>query len=335
MRKVLIIFLTCASVGTVLYAAAVLFVVSKTGFAQSTSMNVRASRNAVVGTVKETVRKVESALSPGMMCLAPLHYAVGTVDARFGIATEDVRADLLKAESIWEDVAKEDMLQYDAQADFKINLVFDDRQKQIIESKKLEQRLNAVQLLKKGISKEYDALSSQYEKKKSRYEDDVKRYNRLASEYEKQVKYWNDNGGASDDDYQRLQQQRKDADVMADDIEKQRKALNALVDQLNVLVKKEKKAVSSYNQDIATYESVYGREKKFDQGVYTGKEINIYQFSAENDLVLVLVHEFGHALRMDHVENPQSIMYYLMSKQDVNHPTLSAEDRQALKNRCL
>lgn len=303
-------------------------------FLHSKNKTVESNSNTVVGVVRDVVQKIESALNPQNRCSAPFHYAIGTVDPRFGLGRENLKADMLQAESIWEDTAKEDLLQYDEQSAFKINLVFDDRQKKTLESKQLEQKLNTVQTLQQGISQEYDTLSNQYTKKKAQYESDVKKYERLSDDYDRQVTYWNDKGGAPENEYQQLQEQQKTLNALGAAIEKQRKNLNDMVDQLNILVKKEKKVVAGYNQDVATYESVYGGEKEFDQGVYTGKEINIYQYSEANDLVLVLAHELGHALGMDHVENSKSIMYYLMAKQDMRHTVPSAEDMQALRGRC-
>jgi len=72
----------------------------------------------------------------------------------------------------------------------------------------------------------------------------------------------------------------------------------------------------------------FGESREFTQGDYQGDKISIYTFLDEAELVRVLVHEFGHALGIGHVENSESMMYHLMS----NQPTiarLSVEDTQA------
>jgi hypothetical protein len=335
MRRFIDSLIFVLSLAVLAYIAVPLFAVPKKYSTQSASVAGSTVPNTVVNTLKEAAKTVESALNPNSKCQVPFHYAIGTVDPRFGISKDALKEDLLKAESIWESASKENVLQYDDQSDFRINLVFDERQQQTIESKKLQQKLDDVQTLQKGISKEYDTLSLQYDKQKSNYENDVKKYRQLADDYDTQVQYWNNRGGAPADTYQQLRQQKKEVTAAADNVEGERRNLNALVAQVNALVAKEKKVVASYNQNVTTYESAFGGEKEFDQGVYTGKEINIYQFSETNDLVLVLAHELGHALGMNHVENPQSIMYYLMAKQNLDHPSLSAKDVAALKNRCL
>lgn len=285
--------------------------------------------------LREVVSDAKSTLHIPTRCDTPLRYALGEVDPRFGVEKDVLQKELLKAERVWEDEIGKDVLVYDEQSDFHINFVFDERQRKTFESKKLEKKLDNVEALQKGISKEYDALVATHERKKSRYESDVRTYDRLVSEYERQVAEYTASGGVTEAVYQKLEKQRKEANAMVDDIENQRRALNTTVQQINDLVKKEKSVVASYNKEVVTYESKNGGVQEFDQGVYTGKEINIYQFSEMNDLVLVLAHELGHALGMNHVDNPHSVMYYLMAEQNVNHIVPSVEDKQALQNRCL
>ena len=73
------------------------------------------------------------------------------------------------------------------------------------------------------------------------------------------------------------------------------------------------------------YNSRFAEAKEFTQGDYTGTAINIYQYDAEDELTIVLAHEFGHALSLDHVLNAHSIMYYFMDEQQVGKG-LSTED---------
>ncbi len=325
--KYLLVFIV---LGSIVYTIEPLFRGSSSRSAVSSS--VESSQNTAIETVRSVAQKVGSVFGDG--CPEPFHYSIGNIDPRFGIDREDLKNDLAKAESVWEDTTKKDILRYDNSSDFKINLVFDDRQAATLKSKELEGRLETVQSLQNGISKDYDTLSDQYDKKKSQYESALKSYESDADAYESRVAYWNGKGGAPEDEYRKLQQDKEDLDDTASALEKQRKSLNVLVEDLNALVRKEKKVVNGYNRDVATYESEYGGGKAFDQGVYTGTEIDIYQFDATDDLVLVLAHEFGHALGMEHVENPKSIMYYLMSQQDIEHPVPSAEDMAALDQTC-
>jgi hypothetical protein len=118
-------------------------------------------------------------------------------------------------------------------------------------------------------------------------------------------------------------------------LEKERKAINSLVGKTNELAEKEKTIVNNYNSNLSSYKNKYGEPVQFDKGVYDGTKIDIFQFNEIGDLRLTIAHEFGHALGIDHLENPQSLMYYLMGEQDMDNPQLSSEDITALKDACM
>ena len=51
-------------------------------------------------------------------------------------------------------------------------------------------------------------------------------------------------------------------------------------------------------------------------------------------MILALTHELGHALGMDHVENPKSIMYYITGANTETSPAPTAEDLVELNRAC-
>lgn len=51
----------------------------------------------------------------------------------------------------------------------------------------------------------------------------------------------------------------------------------------------------------------------------------MYTFETPEELTLVLVHELGHALSLNHVEGEASVMHYLLGGQQA-HVALSEED---------
>ena len=87
--------------------------------------------------------------------------------------------------------------------------------------------------------------------------------------------------------------------------------LNKETSQLNALLKERNLKAVEYNKIARSYNKKYGHGLEFNQAEYTDKEINVYQFGNRKDLILALTHELGHALGMDHVENPKSIMHFL------------------------
>ena len=117
-------------------------------------------------------------------------------------------------------------------------------------------------------------------------------------------------------------------------LDAQRTVLNQTAADLNALGNRINAIATELNIDVDIHNQRFGEAREFDQGDYFDSRINIYQFEGISDLRLVLAHELGHALSINHVENPKSIMYYLMEKQDLGNPVLSREDREAFVIRC-
>jgi len=93
---------------------------------------------------------------------------------------------------------------------------------------------------------------------------------------------------------------------------------------------------SRQNLDVDHYRDVRGQlGAEFQEGFFESKKgkqsINIYHFSNETKLVRLLVHELGHALRLNHSSNPNSVMYRL---NQIDTVELTADDIAALKARC-
>lgn len=267
-------------------------------------------------------------------CRRPISYAIGDIDPRFHVSADQVKKMAASAEVLWEDASSRDLFVYDSGAKLRINMVFDERQQLTIEGQALDNKHDDLVTFQAGISKEYDALKDEYDRLSSSYDKAVKAYQKDLDQYNKAVDRWNAAGGAPQDTYDRLESERKDLNTTFRDIKSKEGDINGLVNKMNALAAKEEGAVSRYNSQAAEYDEKVGDGRDFDQGIYTGDAIAIYQFKNMSDLRLVLAHEMGHVLGLDHVENPQSVMYYKHGEQDANSIGLSQEDRQALGKRC-
>ena len=117
-------------------------------------------------------------------------------------------------------------------------------------------------------------------------------------------------------------------------LEQKRFNLNSLAEKINNVARDNNRLIDAYNTDILTYNNKFGMQREFDQGDYRGNEINIYQFDTLNDLRLTIAHELGHALRLSHVDNSSSVMYYLMGEQNLLDLKLTEEDIEALTLEC-
>lgn len=268
------------------------------------------------------------------VCKKTLQYSMGNFDSRFGITKEKFINTMKEAEAIWEEPIGLDLFNYNPNTQFKINLVFDERQKEVMDEKNTKEQLEKSELSLDVLEKEYDSLSSLYNQKLADYNNSLYSYEKRLDLYNSSVNYWNNWGGAPENIYYELEAEKQSLNLLEIETENKRINLNKLVDKLNLLAEKDSHLISRHNINVLTYNTRFGEAKEFNQGDYGGNEINIYQFSEIDELKLVLAHELGHALELDHVKNPESIMYYLMDKQNLASLQLTEGDIEALKIKC-
>lgn len=267
-------------------------------------------------------------------CRTALAYAVGQFDERFGITKADFQAVLAEAEQLWEAAIGRELFRYDETARFAVNLIFDERQERTIESQKLEQELSAVQSKQESIKGKYDQLGASLTAARRDYEAALAAFEAKLKRYNVRVVEWNESDRTDDDEIDWLRDEERALERDQKSIEAKRQKVNGLVAEVNRYAKEEEKIIDRYNAELDEFTEVYGTGAAFDQGIYSGEGIDIYQFDDRNHLRMVLIHELGHALGLVHVGNPRSIMYPIMGEQDVENLALSTEDRAALVGVC-
>jgi len=250
-------------------------------------------------------------------CMLPVHYRVGDVDARFGTNKDEIKRIAANAERIWESSINGELFVYDEHSSsLPINLIFDERQQEAELETELRQDLEAKGGMSESVSSQYEALISKFRTLKKQYESRVVAYESKLTAYNAQVKEWNNKGGAPQSVVDELSKTQKELTAEQESLQTLSKQLNVLVTQLNAIGAKGNSLITDYNTIVNEYNERFGETREFAQGDYVGTAINIYQFDSEDDLTIVLAHELGHALSFGHVQNEQSIMYYLMGKQD-------------------
>lgn len=267
-------------------------------------------------------------------CTKPITFSVGTIDSKFNISQENLLSLINEAEKVWEIPMGKELFRHDQNSQFKINLIYDERQQETQEAKRMESQLNNLELSYDKANKEYTSLSEASKKELNDYNNAVADYEKKLDKYNREVNSWNQKGGAPENEYEKLKEEKKDLEKTYNDLEKQRKKVNALINETNSLAQKSSQLAKNYNSNLNTYKNRFGESREFDKGIYDGKSINIYQFKDSSDLRLVLAHEMGHALGIDHLSQPQSIMYYMMGEQDLDSLKASDEDVSVLKGIC-
>ena len=264
-------------------------------------------------------------------CSKPITYRIGNFDTDFGISKENFIADLSTASNVWSTVIGKELFRYDPEGKLTIDLIYDDRQKTTDMNHVLRTDINKTEALAGNVRTQYEKLKNDLAEKEIIYNPEVVEYNRRNAAYKIEVDYWNAKGGAPRQKYEELLVTHRELERLRNNLEPQAAEINTLIKEINTFADKFNLLVNDVSTKVETLNQTTGKE--FQEGSYDpdSNTITIYEFETKAKLLRVLTHEFGHALSLDHNENPESIMYYL-NKSSTLVP--SKEDTKELLKIC-
>jgi len=266
-------------------------------------------------------------------CQNPIRYRIGTLDPRFGIGREEFRRAIEDASNAW--AIDRNFFRYDPQGKLRINLVYDTRQE-------ITQHVILVRADISARMKEADSiedrilfLKDKFRVLEASYSDQQASYEQANNSFNREAKRLNNAGGASETEFQILSDKRRSLRNQYALLEAKRQELNRSTDEVNGLIRKHNALLVRANAEASALNSSGSIGVQFEEGIYgraSGKEwIDIFQFESKAGLRVILAHELGHALGMNHNANPSSIMSPLIH---TDRLVLTKEDEDGLKALC-
>ncbi|MBM4160345.1 MAG: matrixin family metalloprotease [Ignavibacteria bacterium] len=260
----------------------------------------------------------------------PKSYALGTFDSRFGITEERFLQIVEQAVKVWEGAAGKDLFERRKDAFLKVNLVYDWRQEQLMEAKKRKAELDESGKSFDLLKSEHEGKARSVERDRLTYEESVQRYSTQLAEYNARAERWNEGKNQTEAEYTYLQARKKELEEQQQELDRRRVELGTKVSELNALGESINDLAQKLNLEVEYFNGKFVTMREFEKGIFDGRAIDIYEFENEDDLRLALVHEFGHALGLEHVDNPRAIMHRRLAAQDLKNIQLTSDDLTSL-----
>ncbi len=272
-----------------------------------------------------TYQTARSAVISG--CQDGFEYAINLVPAEFNLSEERAKLIASEAADIWNQAIGRTVISYNPDSDFLVDFVFDERQQGTINRLLSERGLDSDRIELEESASYVEGLKQQFSQAEIIYNSNRNKYQSAQQDFNDQVQ----SGAVSSD---KLAKQRAKLEQQYQELEDARINLNNLASSLNLATEQANRLVELYNEKVLSFNGAFEGGEVFRQGVYNGSAIEVYQYENDEDLRALLVHEFGHALGIDHVSDPMAVMYYLQHEDQKLRVDLTEADTQAMINVC-
>lgn len=279
-------------------------------------------------------------------CTRPVAWRIGRVDPEFGVSGELVREAVEAAIAEWESASGRTLFRYDSIRGMPVELVYDGRQAAADSARRLRERITY-------LGKLLAEQDRHFARDERAYTQNLEALQRRATELDREIERhnaeaerWNAQGGAPEPAWERLRRRVEELRAeqeriqrRARELENQRRRLERDLERLREVAEEYDSLVAEYHDRfVGSVESGVYRETVGVRGgrtVRVARSLTIYHFDGYDELVLVLTHELGHALGLEHVPETGAVMYRAFSSGDVRGPVrLHPADLAALEALC-
>lgn len=262
-------------------------------------------------------------------CGKIITFKVSQVDSGFNLSTTDAIKYAKEAADLWNTGVHKQVLKYDPNGQIDISFVYDERQIKTIQKKILEEKIRAQKSQLSQTNKSIELKEVDFNIQKVAYEQKSSELSNKLEVYNDKIVQINNAGGATPEQANQLDQEKKILDLEIRNLETQRINLNNNLAIINQMVDDFNNNANNVNKIVNQANVYVGSE--FEEGHLQGNKIVLYEYETTLDLKRLLAHELGHALRLGHVEDKNSIMYYLNTSSKFS---LSQNDLEEYKKVC-
>ncbi len=271
-------------------------------------------------------------------CVKPDTYHIGEIDNRYSISEQELFYLLREVAEIWSDAYGQPVMEYADDGDIRVNLVYAEQQELSDRERQFRGRIQSERYRINSVEKEYQLMDSEYMQRVQQHQDDMSQLQEKVVSLNRWVSEKNEQGGFTESEMPLFEERKNEIDSLTVELNRRNERLNEAARNLNRKVERINEKVNQKNSLIEEYNQTFSGTRRFTQGSYerrgNERSINVYSFLDEDELMLVLAHEMGHALGIGHVDNPQSVMYRLMGNQARPGLKLTEDDRHALMDIC-
>ncbi len=259
-------------------------------------------------------------------CDQVILWRLDSIDPAFGLSPEQALPLIQDAASRWNQALGKEVLRYDPQQGFPIRFVFDARQQQQLEQLMLERNLHRYDDRIADQQQDFERQLAEFQQDKSAFEQkdqqlaaDISLFNAKAQQA--------DPGAAAllgREQAELLSRQKEHAleaeqlDALSEKLQDRQQQLNNTIADRNALIP----------QQQATGLAEVGLLEQ--RGA--NRTMTIFAYKDDHHLTLTLLHEFGHALGIDHLADNSSIMF---SQLNGSQQDLTSADIQAWRQQCV